>query len=101
MSEVHVVAVITCKPGKRDEVLEHFHANTPAVHAEDGCIAYEPTVDVETAPAKFGDDTFVVIEKWASAEHLAAHAAAPHMKAYGAKVADLLADRQIHVLKSV
>ncbi|MEL6226862.1 MAG: antibiotic biosynthesis monooxygenase, partial [Pseudomonadota bacterium] len=56
---------------------------------------------VETAPAKFGDDTFVVIEKWASAEHLAAHAAAPHMKAYGAKVADLLADRQIHVLKSV
>ena len=47
---------------------------------------------------KLGPDTFVVIEKWASLEALKAHAAAPHMAAYGAKTRDLLASRVIHVL---
>jgi quinol monooxygenase YgiN len=45
-----------------------------------------------------GPDSFMVIEKWESTEALAAHAAAPHMAAYGAKVKDLLAARAIHVL---
>ena len=45
-------------------------------------------------------DTFVVIEKWESADHLKAHAVAPHMKAYGAKTKDL-AGRVIHVLSAV
>ena len=34
MSMVHVLAVITAKPGKRAEVLANFNANVPAVHAE-------------------------------------------------------------------
>ena len=36
MSIVHVLAVITAKPGKRSEVLTNFNSNVPAVHAEDG-----------------------------------------------------------------
>jgi quinol monooxygenase YgiN len=40
----------------------------------------------------------VVIEKWESLDHLKAHAASPHMAAYGAKTRDLLANREIHVL---
>jgi quinol monooxygenase YgiN len=35
---IHVVAVITTKPGLRDTVLLAFRANVPAVLAEDGCI---------------------------------------------------------------
>jgi quinol monooxygenase YgiN len=35
---IHVLAMITTKPGMREKVLEHFHANMPAVHAENGCI---------------------------------------------------------------
>jgi len=50
------------------------------------------------ARAKYGPDTFVVIEKWESLDHLKAHAASPHMAAYGAKTRDLLANREIHVL---
>ena len=45
MSMVHVVAVITAKPGLRAQVLEAFNANVPAVHAEDGCIEYGATID--------------------------------------------------------
>ena len=49
--------------------------------------------------ARFGADTFVVVEKWASVEALQAHAVAPHMKAYAAKVREWTANRAIHVLE--
>ena len=97
---IHVLAVITTKPGQRETVLALFRANMPAVHAEAGCIEYEPVIDAPNSPAKFGDDTFVVVEKWESADHLKAHAASPHMAAYGAKTRELLANREIHIMQS-
>src|SRR5213075_1971294 len=76
---IHVVAIITAKPGQRAAVLEHFQANCPAVRAEAGCIEYGATVDVENmGTAAYGPDSFVVIEKWESEDHLKAHAAAAH-----------------------
>jgi quinol monooxygenase YgiN len=99
MTMIHVLAVITTKPGKRAEVLQAFHANIPAVHAEAGCIEYGPVVDAANSPAKYGEDTFVVVEKWESPDHLKAHAASPHMAAYGAKTKELLADRVIHIMQ--
>ena len=98
---IHVLAVITTKPGKREAVLREFRANMPAVHAEDGCTEYGPAVDAEGMGAiqtAFGPDTFVVIEKWASADALKAHAKAPHMAAYAARTKDMIANRIIHVL---
>ena len=97
---IHVIAVITAKPGMRDAVLREFRANMPAVHAEQGCIEYGPAVDAEGMgfQTPFGRDTFVVIEKWESPDALKAHAAAPHMKAYAAKTKDMIASRVIHVL---
>ena len=96
---IHVLALITAKPGMRDHILKAFRANMPAVHAEQGCIEYGPATDAEGGPgAKYGSDTFVVIEKWESLDALKAHAASPHMAAYGAKTRDLLANREIHVL---
>lgn len=98
---IHVLAIITAKPGKRADVLKIFHANVPAVKAEKGCIEYGPAVDADgigPIQTKLGPDTFVVVEKWATADDLAAHGAAPHMKEYGAKVKDMVASRVIHVL---
>ena len=98
---VHVVAVLTAKPGMRESVLQHFRANVPAVRAEKGCIEYGPVIDAENAlgfQTKIGPDTFIVIEKWESMETLKAHAAAPHMAAYAAKVKDMIAGRVIHIL---
>ena len=80
-------------------MLAAFRATVPAVNAEQGCIEYGPATDAEGGPgAKYGSDTFVVIEKWDSLEALKAHAASPHMAAYAAKTRDLLANREIHVL---
>ncbi|WP_169568336.1 putative quinol monooxygenase [Sneathiella limimaris] len=101
---INVVAVITTKPGKRAEVLEAFKANTPAVLAEDGCIEYAAAIDTEgmgSFQAQLGPDTFTVIEKWESKEALMAHAVSPHMKEYGAKTKDMIADRKIHILSNV
>ncbi len=98
---IHVVAIITAKPGKRDEILKNFKANVPAVHAEKGCIEYGAAIDADPAlpiQTKYGPDAFVVVEKWESLDALKAHAAAPHMAAYGAKTKELLASRVIHIL---
>lgn len=99
---IHVVAAITAKPGQREKILQAFHANIPAVKAEKGCIEYGPVVDAENAlafQARVGPDTFLVVEKWESMDALKAHAAAPHMAAYAAKVKELVASRTIHILQ--
>lgn len=101
---IRVVAVIAAKPGRRDEILAAFRANVPAVRAEQGCIEYAGHVDaggIGPFQAKFGPDTFVVLESWESPEALAAHVAAPHMAAYGAKTRDLIASRAVHVLSAI
>ena len=101
---IHVVAVITAKPGMRDSILQEFRANVPAVKAEQGCIEYGAAVDLENGPGfqtKYGPDTFLVIEKWESPEALKAHAAAPHMSAYAAKTKEMIASRLIHILTPV
>jgi quinol monooxygenase YgiN len=101
MTIVHVLAIVTTKPGERAAVLTLFNANVPAVLAEDGCIAYEATIDTDNAgpmQTAFGPDTFVVVEKWASLAALGEHANSAHMKAYGASTKDMLADRAIHIL---
>jgi quinol monooxygenase YgiN len=99
---IHVVAIITAKPGMREQILTAFRTNMPAVHAENGCIEYGPAIDAEGAggiQTKFGPDTFVVIEKWQSLDALKAHGASPHMAAYAAKTRDMIASRVIHVLE--
>jgi quinol monooxygenase YgiN len=98
---IHVIAVITAKPGKREEILKHARANLAAVRAEKGCIEYGPVLDAENAlpfQTKLGPDAFMVVEKWESMDALKAHAAAPHMAAYGAKTKEMIASRVIHIL---
>lgn len=101
---IHVVAIITAKPGQRATLLAAFATNRAAVLAEAGCIEYGATVDAQgipTSKASFGPDTFVVIEKWETLAHLQAHGVAPHMAAHGAKTKELIASRMIHVLEPV
>ena len=98
---IHVIAIITAKPGMREQILAAFRANMPAVHAEQGCIEYGPVVDADGAGAiqtKFGPDTFAVVEQWETMDALKAHGASAHMAAYAANVKEMIASRVIHVL---
>jgi quinol monooxygenase YgiN len=99
---IHVVAVITAKPGLREKILQAFRANVPAVRAEKGCIEYGAAIDADPAlpiQTKWGPECFLVIEKWESIDALKAHAGAPHMAAYGAKTREFIASRVIHILQ--
>jgi quinol monooxygenase YgiN len=101
---IHVLAIITAKPGKRGEVLAAFEKIVPVVRKEDGCIEYGAAVDAEgmgPTQSKLGTDTYVVVEKWTSPATLAAHSASPHMAEFRAKTKDLMASRVIHVLSPV
>ena len=54
--------------------------------AQDGCRAYQATIDAEGAgpmQTPCGPDVFVIVEKWSGLKALEAHARSPHMIGYG------------------
>ena len=99
---IHVIATIGLKAGARDAFLGHFLDNVSAVLAEEGCIAYAPTVDVDSGIAvqqPLRGDVVTVCEAWESLEHLHAHLKAPHMDVYREKVKDLVVAVELQVLE--
>lgn len=78
---IRVVATIYLKPGAKKAYVEAFKANVPKVLEENGCISYEPAVDLDSGlDAQTTDENSVmVIEKWESLDALQVHLAAPHM----------------------
>lgn len=90
---IHVLADIAVVSGRRAEFLQHFHQLVPLVLAEEGCLAYEPTVDAVTdiaGQAAARPDVVTVVERWESPAALAAHLAAPHMAAFREKCGALM-----------
>jgi quinol monooxygenase YgiN len=100
---IHVVATIEVYPGKRAEFLSIFTENVANVLSEDGCLAYNPAVDVDAAlegQPPLRENVVVVVERWASLENLHAHLKAPHMTAYREQVKDLVKRVELRVLTS-
>jgi quinol monooxygenase YgiN len=99
---IHVIATIDVAPGLRAEFLTHFAWVTPLVLAEDGCIEYGAAVDLASGLAvqpPVRPDAVVVVEKWASLDHLKAHLAAPHMGEYRVRVKELVKGVSLQVLE--
>lgn len=71
--EVRLVVMINTQPGKGAEQLAAFAKLAPLVRAEHGCLHYD------LHPVVGNPDSFVLIEKWASKDALAAHHVAVHM----------------------
>ena len=98
---INVVATISLKPGTRAEFLKFFNANVPAVLAEDGCVEYVPTVDVDSgleAQCK-DEDSVVVIEKWETLAALHAHSEAPHMLEFRKNAGEMMEGVSLKVLQ--
>jgi quinol monooxygenase YgiN len=98
---IYVLATIEIADGKRDEFVKHFRDNVPKVLNEEGCIEYEPTIDVQTDIAAQGDprpNVVTVVEKWESLDALEAHLIAPHMLEYRKKVKDLVVGVSLQIL---
>ena len=101
---IHVIASIEVEAGKRDEFIGHFNDNVPNVLAEDGCLAYGPTVDLVTGvpvQVPLGDNVVTIVEQCESLDHLRAHMAAPHMATYREIVKDIVKGASLQVLEPV
>ena len=98
---IHVIAIVAAKPGKRAQLLDLVRGNVPLVRAEAGCIEYLPLVDMTQSQACFGDDTFLVVEKWHDEAALARHRTAPHMVAYAEKSKDLVEKRAVYLMQAL
>ncbi len=99
---IHVIATVELRPGARPAFAEEFAELLPTVRAERGCLYYAGGVDVPTAhnaQAAIRPDVFVVIERWASPEALAAHAVAPHMQTWRERVRPYMVRTTIQVLE--
>lgn len=98
---IHVIASIKVKSESLYDFLEIFKANVPAVKAEEGCIEYAPTVDVDAGlkPQVLDPTVVTIIEKWRSLQALHAHLSAPHMLAYKEKIKDMVVGVSLKVLK--
>ena len=98
---INVLAFIRVKEGKRDDFVRIFKANVANVLAENGCIEYAPTVDVDAGldPQVLDANLVTIVEKWDSLEALRDHLVAPHMKAYKEQVTDIVDGVTIKVLQ--
>jgi len=101
---IHVIATITCTPGKRQAFLAEFRTIVPLVLQERGCMAYAPTVDCAVAlavPTAARADIAVIVEQWQDIACLKAHQVAPHMTAYRERVQGLVVSVAVQVLDPV
>ena len=99
-----MIATIELKPGCREDFLPLLNDNVPRVKAEDGCLAYDPCVDIDSgllSQGKISDDVVTLVEAWSSLEALQAHLKAPHMAEYREKVKDMVTNVTIQVLKPI
>jgi len=98
---INVIATVRVKAGNRSKFIELFKSNVPDVKAENGCIEYVPTVDIDAniPPQILDENVVTIIEKWESLEALTAHLSAPHMLSYREKVKDIVEDVSIKVLQ--
>lgn len=71
--EVSLMVLIETQPGKGQEQVRAYERLAPLVLAEPGCLQYELKKVVGN------DCMFVLVERWASADALAAHDRTPHM----------------------
>jgi quinol monooxygenase YgiN len=103
-SMIQVIATIELKPDCLDEFLAILHENVPKVKAEEGCLAYEPSVDVDSGLPVQGEirqNTVTLVEAWVNLEALHAHLKAPHMADYREAVKDYVQDVRLQVLQPV
>ena len=103
MSEVSVLAAVRVKSGQVEQFLEIFRANVPNVLAEDGCLEYAPSIDVDSGMAaqELAPEGVTILERWASLAALKAHSVAPHMLAYREQVSDIVESVSLKVLRKV
>jgi quinol monooxygenase YgiN len=83
---VTVIAEMTARPGKEDELKRHLLVLVDHTRQEEGCVQYDLHV------ASDDPRRFVLVENWTSAEALDRHSKSSHINAFREVSGDLRAD---------
>ena len=75
MTALHLVALLTAKPGSEEKVRDALTVLVGHTREEEGCLTYE-LFESQAAPG-----TFVTVEEWTDSAALEAHMASPHIAA--------------------
>ena len=86
MKNLTVVATCKAKPGKEAVLRQELLALIATTRKEPGCLNYDLHQDVDN-PGQF-----MFHENWTSKQHLDDHLAQLHLKAFFAKVPELVAE---------
>ena len=93
---IHVVAVITAKPGSEDAVREAMKGIVGPTREEPGCLAYDLS-ESSSAPG-----TFITVEEWSDPSDLDKHLQTEHIQgALGVLGSELAAPPAIHALTPI
>ena len=84
MSEMTLIGTAKAKPGKAGELEREMRAFVPQTQAEPGCLHYTMHRSLEDA------DTFVLVERWASKEHLDTHFQTDHCRDFIARTESIM-----------
>ena len=101
---IQVIATVELAPDCLDEYLAILQENVPRVKAEEGCLAYEPTVDVDSGlpvQGKIRQNTVTIVEAWVNLDALHAHLKTPHMATYREAAKDYVQNVRLQVLQPV
>jgi quinol monooxygenase YgiN len=94
MPEIQLIAVHTMKPGAEDEVLAVVDQLTDLVRAEPGNVAFDAYRSLRDP------STYVLLERYASHEAVAAHRETPHFKELVlGELVPRLADRRVEAIE--
>ncbi|CAL9378239.1 putative quinol monooxygenase [Streptomyces sp. enrichment culture] len=78
-----LVARMKARPGKEQELWDALPALVSATRQEDGCLTYVPHEGLDDP------GLLVMHEVWQSEEHLRAHSASAHLRAFAERAATL------------
>lgn len=80
-----VIATLTGRPDKREELVAALSRAAAASRGDDGCLSYVFTRDLDD------EDRYLSVETWRDQAALDAHFSTPHLAELLAKAPDLLA----------
>lgn len=94
MEPIVITAILVPKEGLEEQLLQELQKVQTASRAEAGCIRYDLHQSLDNS-------TFVLYEVWKDNEAVDSHIQSSHYQEYRANIADIVATREVHKLKTI
>ena len=97
---IQVIAKLSFAAGKRDALQKLIADLLPKVHAESGCVEYQPATEVPTGlevQTPVDEGAITMVEKWDDVDALKRHLEEPHMADFFAATEGIITGVEVQV----